>query len=116
MDSSILLAASYSPGITKAQLWGRNAAIGTSVETVWTTGGTYAQLTAGVLRTIGGNGISLQGLGIQKGDTIIDFGLGIRLEEKTLIELRAIVSTGVGDMTAMADLFLFDRSIQKWVQ
>lgn len=254
MNSDILIAASYLPGVTKAQIFGRNAAISNAAETVWTTGGTYAQLTAavaleavsgsandaaagagartievdlidgnyaastvtvtmngttpvaitgtflavngvrvitagpggtnagvidirtvsgsvvkgaisatagsvgksadfiytipantigvlcpirmstygatgalmaylntytsaGVLRNIGGAALSLQGIGVEKGDfPLIDFGKGLRLEEKTLIELRVINSTGAGDLFAMADLFLFDRSLQKWVQ
>lgn len=39
----------------------------------------------------------------------INFGGGLRIEEKTLIELRAIASAGAGDLVATADLFIFDK-------
>ncbi len=65
---------------------------------------------SGVFRTVGLSALSLQGVGVQKGDmNPIGFGYGLRIEPRTLIELRAIASAGNGDLMAMADLLLFNQ-------
>lgn len=65
---------------------------------------------AGLISHIGAGKVGLSNTGINQGVGVVDFGSGIRIAEKELIELRAIASAGAGSLVAMADLFVFDTT------
>lgn len=69
---------------------------------------------AGLQIGLGSGNASLDNTGFNNGQGIVDFGEGLILPEKTLIEGRAIASAGVGDLVAMADLYLFNSGINAW--
>lgn len=72
---------------------------------------------AGIISSRGAVAIGLGGVGVQTGlMREINFGRGLRLEEKTLIELRAITSTGAGDLFAMADLYVMNKTYCMWLR
>ena len=64
----------------------------------------------GVIRSEGFYANSLANFGQGR----INFGAGLVIPEKTLVELRGAVSTGVGDVYAMADLFLINLANSEW--
>lgn len=61
----------------------------------------------GVLKNEGAGKISLDNTGFTHAQGKIHFGSGLYLPAKQSIELRCIVTAGVGDLVAMAELFLF---------
>lgn len=64
----------------------------------------------GLLRNIGAGKSSLYVTAFNGARGEINFGSGVLIQEKTLIELRAIVSAGAGDLVASSELLLFKAS------
>lgn len=64
---------------------------------------------SGVRKTMGMGQCSMATSGFADGKGSINFGNGISIPEKTLIELRAIVSANAGDLCAMAQLLLIKK-------
>lgn len=67
--------------------------------------------TAGCRRAISATSEGVTASSITVGRGTISHGAGYRIEEKTLIELRALASTGAGVMTAMGELFIFNKAL-----
>ena len=70
--------------------------------------------TGTIQSTRGASKSSLSNTGFNTAIGEIDFGVGLILAAKDLLELRAIVSAGAGDLVAMADLILVNQSNALW--
>jgi len=63
----------------------------------------------GVTQCVGEGQVSLTNTGFCPGQGQIFFDEGLVFPAKTMLELRAVVSAGAGDLTAQADLYLLNN-------
>lgn len=68
----------------------------------------------GVTRNEGAGKSSLYVTAFNGARGVINFGAGLVVPAKSLLELRAIVSAGAGDLVAMADLYLVNTALGSW--
>lgn len=82
------------------------------------TGNIYAWLNthseAGIIRGEGQSAISVASTSLNQGFGSIDFGSGLVLPSKYLLELRAYASAGAGEFSALAEMYLINKSGWIW--
>lgn len=63
---------------------------------------------AGVEKVLGTAGCALSNTGFSEGKGVLHFGTGLVIPEKTLIEVRSLVSAATSSIMASAELLVFD--------